>query len=160
MYWWPRTVGWQMLLGLVLIETLSIALLAFLLTDYLQHQVSSRARIRLLSQSSSLALHTRQPILDKHDALIAETVKLQASFGSVARAVITDPAGKVLFTSEGDSAAHPLATEELAQIRQTSSDAPRVFQFGKGRQESLRPIYNGSELLGYAWVESYTRWDR
>ena len=162
MYLWPRTIRWQMLLGLVLIETLSIVLFAFLLTDYLQHQVSSRTHSRLDHQSLSLALQVRQPILDNRGDLILQAVKLQAGFGSVVRTFITDPAGKVLFTS--DAAAHPLTVEELAEIRQVKPDASHIFQFGNGRQEGVRPIYNGSGngsgLLGYAWVEAYTQWDK
>jgi PAS domain S-box-containing protein len=153
-----------MLVGLVIIETLSIALFAFLLTDYLQHQVSSRGRARLEHQSLSLALQVRQPILDNRDDLILQTLNLQAGFGSVVRTFITDPAGKVLFTSEAAAARLPLTAEELAQIRQIKPDASHIFQFGNGRQESIRPIYNGSGngsgLLGYAWVEAYTKWDK
>ncbi len=164
MYWWPRTIRWQMLVGLVIIETLSIALFAFLLTDYLQHQVSSRGRARLEHQSLSLALQVRQPILDNRDDLILQTLNLQAGFGSVVRTFITDPAGKVLFTSEAAAARLPLTADELAQIRQIKPDASHIFQFGNGRQESIRPIYNGSGngsgLLGYAWVEAYTKWDK
>jgi PAS domain S-box-containing protein len=159
MYWWPRTIRWQMLLGLVFIETLSIALFAFLLTDYLQHQIFSRVRSRLQSQSSSLALQTCQSILDRRHDLTDLTVKLQAGFGSVARAAITDPAGKVLFASEGEAVAHPLTTEELAQIGHIGADAPHIFQFGKGHLEAVRPIYKGAALLGYAWVESHSQWD-
>ncbi len=160
MYLWPRTIRWQMLLGLVLIETLSIALFAFLLTDYLQDRVSSRAHSRLEQQSLSLATQASQPILDHRGDLIQQAVKLQAGFGSVVRTFITDPTGKVLFTSEDTAAAHPLTAEELAQIRQVKPDALHVFQFGDGRQEGIQPIYNGSVLLGYAWVESYTQWDK
>jgi PAS domain S-box-containing protein len=159
MHWWPRTIRWQMLLSLVLIETFSIALFAFLLTDYLRHQVSGRAHSRLLSQASSLALDTRQPIVDHRDDLTAQAVKLQADFGSVVRTVVTDPAGKILFASDRDVAKHPLTAEELAQIKQINSNAPHIFQFGQGRQEAVKPIVNGSTLLGYAWVESRYQWD-
>src|ERR1700679_2396542 len=164
MYLWPRTIRWQMLLGLVLIETLSIALFAFLLTDYLQHQVSSRTHSRLDHQSLSLALQVRQPILDNRGDLILQAVKLQAGFGSVLRTFITDPTGKILFTSEAAAARRPLTAEELAEIRHVKPDASHIFQFGNGRQEGARPIYNGSGngsgLLGYAWVEAYTQWDK
>src|ERR1700721_393185 len=159
MRWWPRTIRWQMLLSLVLIETFSIALFAFLLTDYLQHQGSGRAQSRLLSQASSLALDTRQPIVDHRDDLTAQAVKLQADFGSVVRTVSTGPAGKILFTSEEDVAKHPLTAEELAQIKRINSNAPHIFQFSGGRQEAVKPIVNGSTLLGYAWVESRYQWD-
>src|SRR5580692_4727700 len=137
MYWWPRTIRWQMLLSLVFIEAVSIALFAFLLTDYLQSHLSGRVHARLERQSATLALEVRQSIQDDHRSLTQLAVKMQASYPSVARAIVTDPAGKVLFTSEGDPAAHPLTTEEMAQIGQVHSGAPRIFKFDTRRQEGI-----------------------
>jgi PAS domain S-box-containing protein len=154
MYWWPRTIRWQMLLSLVLIETLSIALFAFLLVRHQYNEVTSRTLLRLQHQSTSLAVQARQAILDDRLDLAATAVKMAAAAPSAARAVITDPAGKVLVTSEGDSAKHPLAAEELAQIARIKSDAPHTFEFGKGRLDGVRPIYIDSTLRAFAWVET------
>ncbi len=162
MHWWPRTIRWQMMLSLVLIETLSIALFTFLLVDYLQHRLTSRVQSRLQSQTTSLSQEAEQPFLDHRQDLADLAVRLQAGFGSVAHAVITDPNGKVLFTSEGDPAKHPLTAEELAEIKRIQTIAPEatyVFKFGNGRQEGVHCICNGTAVLGYAWVESNHKWD-
>jgi PAS domain S-box-containing protein len=160
MRWWPRTIRWQMLLSLFLIETLGIALFALLLTRYQHNAVSDRATRNLEHQSSSLALQARQAILDGRPDLTVQAVKMMADTPSVARAIITDPTGKVLFTSEGDPGKHPLTVEELAQIPQVNSDSPHVFWSGRGRLDGVRPIYIGSTRHGYAWVERNNLRDR
>ena len=154
MYLWPRTIRWQLLLSLVLIEILSIAVFAFLLTRHQYNEVTDRTLLRLQHQSTSLAIQARQAILDERLDLAELAIKMTASAPSVSRAVITDPSGKVLFSSVGDPATHPLEAEELARIAQLKSDTPHTFQFGKGRLDGVRPIYIDSTLRGFAWVET------
>jgi PAS domain S-box-containing protein len=160
MRWWPRTIRWQMLLSLVLIETLAIALFALLLTRYQSKAVLDRAILRLQHQSSALAEQARQGILDGRQDLTAQAVKTAAAGPSILRAVVTDPVGKVLVTSEGDPGKHPLTAAELAQIPQIKPDSPDIFRFGKDRLQAVRPIFVGPTLHGYAWVESDNVRDR
>src|ERR1035441_5005576 len=60
MRWWPRTIRWQMLFGLVLLEALSIALFALVLVRLQQHDVYDRAVHRLAHQASSVALQAKE----------------------------------------------------------------------------------------------------
>ena len=154
MRWWPRTIRWQMLLSLVLLETLSMALFALLLVRYQYNAVTERIILRLQHQSSSLAVQARQATLDGRNDLAALAVRMEAAAPSVARAVVTDPDGKVIVTSQGDPATHPLTAEELAQIPKLKTDSSHIFEFGKGRQVGVRPFYVDSKVRGYAWVES------
>ena len=154
MHWWPRTLRWQMLLSLVLIEALSIALFAFLLARYQNNIISERIAQRLQHQSSTLAIQAREAILDERPDLAALAVKMVGAAPSVEHAVITDTSGKVLFTSEGDAASHPLRPEEQEQIARAHSESLHIFSFANDRVEGVRPIYVDSTLRGYAWVES------
>ena len=157
MRWWPRTLRSQMLLSLVFIETGSIALFAFMLARY-QHNLSADRTVqRLQHQSLTLALEARRDILDKRPDLEEFAVKMVADEPSAVRAAITDSSGKVLFTSEGDPATHPLTPEEQAEMARTRADISRIFFFGKERLEAARPIYIDSTLRGYVWVECDNR---
>ncbi|MGA2086529.1 MAG: hypothetical protein ABSG60_13535, partial [Terracidiphilus sp.] len=55
MRWWPRSIRWQMLAGLLLLEALSIGLFAALLVRQQTREVSVHARQRLAYQAASLA---------------------------------------------------------------------------------------------------------
>ena len=81
---------------------------------------------------------------------------------SVAQAKITDPAGNVLFVSPGLVKGTVLDPAEKAQIQAVRADwtTPRVFSFGKDRWEAVAPILFGTQVRGFAWVESDRRWDR
>ncbi len=153
MFRWPRTIRWQMLLSLVLIETISIALFALLLVHHEQREAEDRAVSRLEHQASSLAVQARQTIVDERPDQMALAVKMEAASPSVSQARITDPQGKVLVAGSDNPQGGTLGAEELAQIGHIAGDAPLVFHFAGDRMESVRPIYIDSSLRGYAWVE-------
>jgi PAS domain S-box-containing protein len=78
---------------------------------------------------------------------------------SVAFVKVTDPAGNVLFVSEGEPEQKTLEPAELAQIPLMNQNEPRVFALGNDRWEGASPIYTGGDLRGFAWVESDHNWD-
>jgi PAS domain S-box-containing protein len=160
MYLWPRTIRWQMLLSLGLIEALSIVLFAFLLARRQHDLVAERTLKHLKNQASSLALQAQQALMNGRPDLGTLASQMEAASPSVSRAALTDPTGKPLFAGEPGSESQSVSRDELAQVVKIKSDAPYTFEFGKERLEGVRPIYVDSTLRGYAWVESDNIWGR
>jgi len=77
----------------------------------------------------------------------------------VAHAKVTDPAGMVVAVSPGLASRTVLDPAEKEQIFLIRGTNARVFTFGRDRWEALQPIYFGTTLAGYAWVESDRVWD-
>ena len=156
---WPRSIRWQMLAGLVLLEALSFGLFAALLIHQESSEVSRRAQHRLVYQATSLALQARDALQLERSAWVEMAVKMMGDAPSVAFAKITDPSGNVLFVSEGEPEQMTLAPSERAQIPHLSRDEPRVFNIGRDRWEGVESIYVGDEWRGIVWIESDRGWD-
>ena len=159
MRWWPRSIRWQMLAGLVLLEVLSIALFAALLIRQQAHEVHEHMLQRLSHQSTSMALQATEALQQDRRTWVGLSVKMRGEAPSVYFAKVTDPAGNILFVSSGEPEQMVLDPEERAQIPLTSRDDARVFVFAKGRWEGVKAIYTGTDLRGFAWVESDRNWD-
>jgi PAS domain S-box-containing protein len=159
MRWWPRSIRWQMLAGLVLLEVLSIALFAALLIRQQAHEVHEHMLQRLEHQSTSMALQATEALQQDRRTWVGLSVKMMGEAPSVYFAKVTDPAGNILFVSSGEPEQMVLDPEERAQIPLTSRDDARVFVFAKGRWEGVKAIYTGTDLRGFAWVESDRNWD-
>ena len=152
MRWWPRTVRWQILASLILLEALSVLLFAWLLISKLGNDIREHSLQSLAHQATSLSLQAREALLKDQPSWIGVTVRTAGDSTSVASAKVTDPAGNVLFSSKGDPGQMKLEPAERAQIPLLKSDELKVFTLGHGRWESASPIYTGNDLRGYAWV--------
>ncbi len=159
MRWWPRTIRWQMLAGLVLLEALSIGLFAALLIRQQAHSVYLRAEFRLAHHATSMALQASEALMRQRPSWVGLSVQMMGEAPDVADAKVTDPAGNVLFSSRGDPDLNPLAPIEREKISQVRSQDPLIFALGGDRWESVMAIYTGSQLRGYAWVEDDRAWD-
>ena len=159
MRWWPRSIRWQMLAGLVLLEALSLGLFAALLIHQQTHEVFLRAQHRLAHQATSMALQAKEALLQDRPNWVGLSVRMMGEAPSVAFAKVTDPAGNVLYVSSGDADPIQLNPAERAQIPFLKKDEPRVFNLGPDRWEGVRPIYTGADLRGFAWVETDRDWD-
>ena len=160
MRWWPRTIRWQMLAGLLLLETLSIGLFAGLLVRQLTSEVYMRARTRLLYEATSVALQSSEALLQNRPGWVGLSVKMMGEAPTVTTAKVTDPAGNVLFVSEGDADQTRLELQELAQIPLARNGEPRFFTLPGNRWESVAAIYTNNQLRGYAWVQFDKTWAR
>src|SRR5271166_4896818 len=129
--WWPRSIRWQMLAGLVLLEVLSIVLFAALLVRQQAHEVHERMLHRLAHQSTSMALQATEALQQDRRTWVGLSVKMMGEAPSVAFAKVTDPAGNVLFVSRGEPEQVELDPAERAQIPLLTSGEPRVFAYGK-----------------------------
>lgn len=152
MRWWPRTIRWQMLVGLLLLETLSIGLFAALLLRQETAEVYRRAQTRLSYEATSVALQATEALLQNRPGWVGLSVTMMGEAPTVSFAKVTDPAGNVLFVSKGDADLVRLEPEELAQIKLISRQDPLFFVLD-GRWEAASAIYTGTDLRGFAWVE-------
>src|SRR5512146_1653464 len=100
MRWWPRTIRWQMLAGLVLLETLSIGLFAGLLIHQQSDDIYRRASLRLRFEASSVALQSSEALMQNRPGWVGLAVRMMGEAPAVARVRVTDPAGNVLFVSK------------------------------------------------------------
>ncbi|KAA6459184.1 PAS domain S-box protein [Acidobacteria bacterium AB60] len=148
-----------MLLGLVLLETLSIALFAVLLFRFQQLDVRRRATDRVAHQANSLAAQAQEALQQDRLDWVGLSVHIMGEAPSVACARITDPAGKVLYVGKGEPYLFPLEPEEKTQIQKVHGPDPLVFAFGNDRWEGVRAITVNGNLRGYAWIESNKNWD-
>lgn len=155
---WPRSIRWQMLLGLVLLEALSILLFVAVLVRLQQGNVQDRVRHRLVQQSTSLALQVEEAFEQDRPDWAGVSVRMAGGAPSALRAKVTDAQGNVLFVSGGDPARVRLTPVERAQLRPNAYEA-RVFSLGSGQWEAVKPIFVGYQLRGFAWVENDSLYD-
>ncbi len=131
MRWWPRTIRWKMLLGLVLLEALSISLFALLLVRLQGRDLRDHAKQRLISQVSSVASQAQEAMLENREDWLAASVRMMGKAPSVAQAKVTDPNGNMLDVSPGLATRTMLDPAERGQMPLIRGTAPRVFTFGK-----------------------------
>ena len=160
MRWWPRTIRYQMLAGLLLLETLSIGLFALILVREQTNEVEFRARSRLSYEATSVALQASEALLQNRPGWVGLSVKMMGEAPTVAIAKVTDPSGNVLFVSKDEADQTRLEAQELAQIPQVRHDDPRFFVLPGNRWESVAAIYTNNDLRGYAWVQFDKKWAR
>jgi PAS domain S-box-containing protein len=142
-----------MLAGLVLLEILSISLFAALLTRQQRHRVGLRAQVVLTYESSALASQVSEALEQQRPGWIGSSVKTAGEAPNIALAMVTDPAGNVLFVSKGDVAQTVLDPDERAQIPFIGRDSARPFTLPGDRWEAAWAIYTDNQLRGYTWVE-------
>ncbi len=132
MRFWPRSILWQMLAGLVLLEALSIVLFIGLLVSRLSSELQDRTLRRLADQARSLALQAGEAIKENQPGWVGLTVKTEGNSPNVTLAKMTDPKGNVLFVSKGNSELVKLDPSELAEIPLLKENRVKVFPYKKG----------------------------
>jgi PAS domain S-box-containing protein len=152
MRWWPRSIRWQLLTGLLLLEALSIGLFAALLVRQQERRLYLRARQTVAYQSTSLAVQSAEALGQNRSAWVDFYVKMMVNSPTVEATKISDPGGGVLFSSSSNGENTQLRPDERDQIGLTRSDEPRVFTGPDKRWEAVHAIYTGDRLRGYAWV--------
>jgi signal transduction histidine kinase/HAMP domain-containing protein len=152
MRFWPRSIRWQMLAALLLLEGLSITLFAVLMMRQQKHDIYQRAQRRLAYDARSLALQSGEALLEDQPGWIAHSVKMMGQDPAVSRAMVTDNAAQVLYVSKGNPAQIALTPVEREQIPLLKGDQAEAFNLGGG-WEGVGAIYTGNDLRGYAWIE-------
>lgn len=150
---WPRSIQWQMLVGLLLLESLSIGLFAFLLVRQQTREIGERAVRRLAYEANSLALQASEALQRGQPGWVGLSVKMLGNSPTVAQARVTDPNGNMLFVAKGEADESVLEPAERAQINLIGQNQSKCFAFDSHRTECVHAIYTGQELRGLAWVE-------
>ena len=151
---WPRSIRWQMLAGLLLLEILSIALFIGVLTQQQKQRVHRRAQYWLTYEATAMALQVAEgmePAVAR--GWVSSSVRTTGRAPNIALARVTDPDGEVLYSSKGDDSQATLDPVERAQIPIADPNMVKMFTLPGGRWEGVRAIYAGGRLRGYAWVE-------
>jgi PAS domain S-box-containing protein len=153
MRWWPRSIRWQMLAGLLLLELFSVGLFAALLTEEQGRRVYVRAQYWLTFEATAMAMQVEEGLNQQNPGWVNSSVRTTGNAPNVALAKVTDPSGTVLFISKGEAAQSALEPGERAEIPLVRRDHVTVFTLPGNRWESVRAIYTGNQLRGYAWLE-------
>ena len=159
MRWWPRSIRLQMLLGLVLLQGLSIVLFVFVLLRLQNQNEQDRVRHRLIHQTTALALEVEEALEQDRPDWAGVSVRMTGGAPSTLRAKVSDPAGNMLFVSAGDPSRFHLDAVERQNTGAQDSFEAHVFPRGDNSWEAVKPIYVGYQLRGYAWVENDPLWD-
>jgi hypothetical protein len=152
MRWWPRSIRWQMLAGLLLLEILSIGLFAGLLTVQQVRRTNQRAQYWLQYESTALANESAEALEQQRPSWVDLAVRTVVDAPIVQSAKIVSPSGEVLFFRSARQESSDLSPSEHTQIPLAIRDQSRVFPTGNGGWEAIRPIYTQTSLRGYAFV--------
>lgn len=152
MRWWPRSIRWQLLAGLLLLEALSIGLFAALLVHQQERRLFVRAQRTLAYQSTALAVQSAEALGQDRPTWVKLYVDMMVNSPTVEASKISDPAGGVLFSSGSQGEQHQLRPDERVQVQLMREAGPRVFMGAGNRWEAVHAIYTGEKLRGYAWV--------
>src|SRR3984957_1787273 len=150
--WWPRSIRWQMLACLLLLEILSISLFAALLTRQQKSRVFARAQFWLTYESQALSSQVAEALEQQTPEWIDITVRTVGKAPNIALAKVTDPAGNVLYQSIGDADQAALGPDEMAEIPVAKRDGNLVFTLPGNRWEGVSAIVTDGQVRGYAWV--------
>jgi signal transduction histidine kinase/HAMP domain-containing protein len=157
---WPRTIRTQLICGLILMEALSLLLFAFVLIRQERHDTADRARQRLEHQASSVEVQALEALQGGRPQMIGTAVRMMARSPSVDQSEVTDPNGKILYSSMESEIGHQLPAAEFAQVSHIVNGNPYFFALAKDDFEGVKPIVFQQRLYGYAWVTTDKGWDR
>jgi len=150
--WWPRSIRWQMLAALLLLEILSIGLFAGVLAQQQLRRTNQRAQYWLEYESTALANESAEALDQQRPSWVDLALRTVVDAPIVQSAKIVSPSYQVLFFRSDKQESPSLSAIERTQIPLAKRDASSVFQTGDGGWEAIRPIYTGSGLRGYALV--------
>jgi signal transduction histidine kinase len=156
--WWPRSIRWQLLAGLFLLETLSIGLFVLLLVREQRKEVYERAHTRLDYEAKSLAAQAGEALEENEPGWVGLSVRMMGEGPTVAMAKVTDVAGNVLFISKGEADDATLTPAELALIPWMKQNGSRCLTLAADQWECAHGIFSENELRGIAWVEFDKSW--
>jgi len=157
---WPRSIRSQLLLGLVLLEALSLLLFGAILVRQQARETYDRAQQRLEHQATSVAVQTREALQSGRPETVAISVRMMSKAPSVDTATVTDPQGKVLFFGPGQVSERTMLPGELTQIALIKRDSPHFFALSSDDWETVQPIFIDGKLYGYAWIKTDKSWDK
>ena len=147
----PRSIRGQLIFGLILLEGLLVVVFATLLVREQATEIHERARLRLESEASLLALQSQESLGQGEGVYLEPIVRAMLSSPSIHQAMVTDANGRVLASSDPKlNGRDVLSRFEKKQL--SSATGSTIFRVPGGAREILVPIRVHGVLSGYAWV--------
>ena len=137
MRWWPRSIRWQMLAGLVAARNPVDWSVCRNPYPAANAPCASCARNRSCPTVGIAGIQVGEALEQQRPGWISSSVKTVGEAPNVALAKVTDPAGNVLFVSKGDADQAVLDPVERAQIPLITRDTPSVFTLPGNRWEAV-----------------------
>jgi PAS domain S-box-containing protein len=147
----PRSIRGQLISGLILFEGLLVVVFATLLVREQASEIHERARLRLESEVSLLALQSQESLAQGQAGYLLPILRAMTNSPSIRAAVVTDSNGRVIASSDPSMNGQNLLTR-LERKHLTDSLGAVLFRAPGGAREAVVPIHIHGQLSGFAWV--------
>ena len=147
----PRSIRGQLISGLILFEGLLVIGFATLLVREQASEIRERARLRLESEVSLLALQSQESLAQGQTGYLEPILRATINSPSIRAAVVTDSHGLVIASSDPRmNGKDPLTKLEKKHMADTAK--VDIFRVPGGAREAVMPIRVDGQLSGFAWV--------
>jgi signal transduction histidine kinase len=147
----PRSIRGQLIFGLVLFEGLLVITFATLLVREQASEIHERARQRLESEVSLLALQSQESLAQGQAGYLVPILRAMTNSPSIRAAVVTDVNGRIIASSDPKTNGKTLLTR-LEKRRLTDTPGATIFRVPGGAREAVMPVHVGGQLTGFVWV--------
>src|SRR6202167_428034 len=147
----PRSIRGQLISGLVLFEGLLVITFATLLVREQALEIHERARLRLESEVSLLALQSQESLAQGQVGYLVPILRAMTNSPSIRAAMVTDVNGRIIASSDPQMTGKNVLTR-LEKKYLTDSGSAAVFRVPGGAREAVLPVHVGGQLSGFAWV--------
>jgi PAS domain S-box-containing protein len=147
----PRSIRGQLISGLVLFEGLLVITFATLLVREQALEIHERARLRLESEVSLLALQSQESLAQGQAGYLVPILRAMTNSPSIRAAMVTDVNGRIIASSDPKMNGKNVLTR-LEKKYLTDSVKAAIFRVPGGAREAVLPVHVGGQLSGFAWV--------
>ena len=147
----PRSIRGQLISGLVLFEGLLVVTFATLLVREQAVEIHERARLRLQSEVSLLALQSQESLAQGQAGYLVPILRAMTNSPSIRAAMVTDVNGRIIASSDPKMNGKNVLTR-LEKKYLTDSGSAAIFRVPGGAREAVLPVHVGGQLSGFAWV--------
>ena len=147
----PRSIRGQLISGLVLFEGLLVITFATLLVREQASEIHERARQRLESEVSLLALQSQESLAQGQAGYLVPILRAMTNSPSIRAAVVTDVNGRIIAASDPSMNGKNLLTR-LEKKHLSDTARADIFRAPGGAREAVLPVHVGGQLSGFAWV--------
>jgi signal transduction histidine kinase len=147
----PRSIRGQLILRLILFESLLVVAFSVLLVREQASEIHQRAGERLESEVNLLALQSQDSLAQRHAGYLPPILRTMIIAPGIRAAVVTDADGRILASSDPEMNGQDLLTR---LEKKEMADTPRaiIFRAPGGAREAVQAIHVDGQLRGYAWV--------
>ncbi len=147
----PRSIRGQLILRLILFESLLVIAFSVLLVREQASEIHERARERLETEVNLLAQQSQDWLAQGQAGYLLPMLRTMVNAPGIRAAVVTDADGRVIASSDPEMSGQDLLTRlEKKQMADTAGAV--IFRAPGGAREAVQAIHIGGQLSGYAWV--------